>query len=70
MSLTQWQAYTEQLERENQRLSRLVSEAHQVFENMQGHPVLGALLKSHERWSRWWRGTSGSLAKPDSWTEQ
>jgi hypothetical protein len=70
MSLTQWQAYTEQLERENQRLSRLVSEAHQVFENMQGHPLLGLLLKSHERWSRWWRGSSGSLAKPDSWTEQ
>lgn len=68
-SLAQWQAYTEQLERENRRLSQLVSEAHQVFDNLHGHPVWGTLLKSHERWSRWWQGDSGKLAKPDSWKE-
>ena len=69
MSLAQWQAYTEQMERENHRLSRLVSEAHQVFASLHGHPVWGALLKSHEWWSRWWQGDAGKLAKPESWKE-
>jgi hypothetical protein len=69
MSLAQWQAYTEQLERENRRMSRLVSEAHQVFDNLHGHPVWGSLLKSHEWWSRLWQGGPGKLSKPDSWKE-
>ncbi len=69
MSLAQWQAYTEQLERENRRMSRLVSEAHQVFENLHGHPVWGSLLKSHEWWNRLWQGGPGKLSKPDSWKE-
>jgi hypothetical protein len=69
LSLPQWQAYTEQLERENRRLERLVRDAHQVFDHMQRHPVLGTLLKSHEWWSRWWRGSRGALAQPESWEE-
>lgn len=67
MTLTQWQAYSEQLERENRRLSQLVQEAHQVFASLHGHPVWGTLLKSHEWWSRLWQGESGKLAKPESW---
>ena len=63
--LSQWQAYTEQLERENQRLERWVGEAHQVFRNMHAHPVLGRLLRVHEWWSRWWRGEPGELAEPE-----
>ncbi len=69
MTLAQWQAYTEQLERENRRLSQLVTEAQQVFENLHGHPVWGTLLKSHELWNRWWQGGSGKLTKPESWKE-
>lgn len=63
--LAQWQAYTEQLERENQRLERWVGEAHQVFRNMHAHPVLGRLLRVHEWWSRWWSGEPGELAEPE-----
>lgn len=48
MSPQQWSGYTEQLRRENRRLSRLVDEAHQVFDHMQGHPMLGPLLKTHK----------------------
>ncbi len=69
LTLEQWQAYTEQLERENQRLLRLTTEAHQVFDHMQSHPVLGTFLKSHEWWSRLWQGKAGKLAKPESWTK-
>ncbi|MDP1564084.1 MAG: hypothetical protein Q8M16_22095 [Pirellulaceae bacterium] len=69
LSLAQWQAYTEQLERENRRLSQLVSEAHEVFDNLHGHPVWGTLLKSHEWWIRLWQGDTGKLAKPNSWKE-
>lgn len=69
LSLAQWQAYAEQLERENRRLSQLVREAHEVFDNLHGHPVWGTLLKSHEWWSRLWQGDPGKLAKPVSWKE-
>ncbi|MBL8891054.1 MAG: hypothetical protein JNL67_13815 [Planctomycetaceae bacterium] len=69
MTSAQWQAYSEQLERENRRLAQLVTEAHQVFDNLHGHPVWGTLLKSHEWWSRLWQGESGKLAKPESWKD-
>lgn len=55
----QWRAYAQQLKRENQRLTRLVDEAHKVFDHMQGHPLLGSLLKTHQ-WIR-----ENLLRKPD-----
>jgi len=67
--IAQWRAHAEQLERENRRLERLVAEAHQVFESMHAHPVLGSILKSHRWWSRWWSGSDGALDRPASWKE-
>lgn len=59
MTQQQWEAYAAQLKRENQRLTRLVEEAHKVFDHMQGHPLLGSILKTHQ----WIRETI--LKKPD-----
>ncbi len=47
LNLIQWQTYAAQLERENERLSGLVIQAHHAYESMQSNAFMRTFLATH-----------------------